>query len=154
MLERVTFLCPSNISWQRKVTKKKGIPGARASHTRSPDEAQRNPGMLPTTNNPDFTSLHPGYGMRSTSARDALFGLRFVCEQKQIHREWICAANADPKGRSHGCDLQRNSLQQERNLKLVFTINWSSKLKLLPWARKTSVPSVINQDQRLKRFLQ
>ena len=28
---------------------------------RSPDEAKRNPGMLPTTNNPDFTSLHPGY---------------------------------------------------------------------------------------------
>ena len=28
---------------------------------RSPDGVKRNPGMLPTTNNPDFTSLHPGY---------------------------------------------------------------------------------------------
>jgi len=32
---------------------------------------------------PDYVSLHPGYGMRSTSARDAFFGLRFLCEQKR-----------------------------------------------------------------------
>jgi hypothetical protein len=29
---------------------------------------------------------------------------------------------ADPQGRSQGCDLQRNSLQQERNQKLVNTV--------------------------------
>ena len=25
------------------------------------DEAKRNPGMFPTTKNPDYASLHPGY---------------------------------------------------------------------------------------------
>jgi hypothetical protein len=37
---------------QSKVTKRKGIPGARATHTRSLDEAKRNPGMSSHAENP------------------------------------------------------------------------------------------------------
>ena len=47
-LLRSTNSFPMNLSLfaQSKVTKRKGIPVARASHTRSLDEVKRNPGLF------------------------------------------------------------------------------------------------------------
>jgi len=43
---------------------------------------------------------------------------------------------ADPKGKSQGCDLQRNSLQQEQNLKLVNALSYKSATKVTPQNNK------------------
>ena len=86
---------------------------------RSLDEAQRNPGISSSI---EQTRIPLRYiratGMRSTSARGAFF-VRTKTNSSGLN---LCC-KADPKGRSQGCDLQRNSLQQERNQMLNRTIN-------------------------------
>jgi hypothetical protein len=62
---------------QRKVTKRKGIPGARAPHSRSPDEAQRNPGMSGLVEKPRISLRY----IRATTSIITLRPLRLCGKQ-------------------------------------------------------------------------
>jgi len=50
-----------------------------------------------------------------------IFWVTFFVRAKTNSSGMNLCCEADPKGKSQGCDLQRNSLQQERNKMLVNT---------------------------------
>jgi len=75
-----SFLMNLSLHAQRKVTKRKGIPGARASHTRSLDEAQRNPGFL-------CNFQRPRIPLRCIRATGVVL-TRIPARQDSIDRPW------------------------------------------------------------------
>jgi hypothetical protein len=72
--------------------------------------------------------------MRSTSARDAFFGLRYLC------------CEADPQGKSQGRDLQPNSLQQERNRFLIL------RMKINRYSNMAALKDKIKAAKQLTAF--
>ena len=100
--------------------------------------------MLKVTEIPDYAALHPGYGHAKHERLGVYFFGYFLWTSKdKFIRNVVCCA-ADPKGKSQGRDLQRNSLQQERN----HTLNYTRKERSYSTHQSEYQQSSINSNIR------
>jgi hypothetical protein len=75
-------------------------------------------------------------GMRSTSAWGRVSLVTFFARTKTNSSGMNLCCEADLKGKSHGCDLQSNSLQQERNQRLITRENNDKIIRITARAKK------------------